>query len=83
MTSGYDLHRPYADSLRDGIHELRVRFTRVNYRMLYFFHGNSAVVLTHGFTKEKQVPEPEIEKAMESKRRFQSDPRSHTFQWEP
>ena len=42
MTSGYELHRPYADLLRDGVHELRLRFQKVNYRMLYFFswkHG--------------------------------------------
>lgn len=36
---GHELRRPAADSLRDGIHELRVRFLRVRYRMLYFFFG--------------------------------------------
>jgi hypothetical protein len=35
MTFEYDLHRPYADTLGDGIHELRVRFQSVNYRMLF------------------------------------------------
>ena len=30
-----------ADFLRDGIHELRVRKGRMNYRILYFFHGRN------------------------------------------
>ena len=43
MTFGHELHRPYADTLRGGIHELRVRFRSVNYRMLYFFHAGAAL----------------------------------------
>ncbi len=41
---GYELRRPEADFLRDGIHELRVRYQRVNYRMLYFFLRNIGAV---------------------------------------
>ena len=83
MVSGYELHRPYADFLRDGVYELRVRLQHINYRMLYFFHGTSAVVLTHGLTKEKQIPDNEIAKAEDLKKRFEADPESHTFRWEP
>jgi len=83
MTSGYELHRPYADLLRDGVHELRLRFQKVNYRMLYFFHGNMAVIITHGLTKERQVPSQEIDRAVELRKRFLADPESHTFRWEP
>ena len=36
---GHELRRPLADILRDGIYELRIRKGRVNYRILYFFHG--------------------------------------------
>jgi putative component of toxin-antitoxin plasmid stabilization module len=36
---GFELRRPEADMLRDGIYELRAREGRVNYRILYFFHG--------------------------------------------
>lgn len=82
MTFGYELQRPYADTLREGIHELRVRFQSVNYRMLYFFHGGNAVVLTHGLTKEKGIPDKEIEKSVNLKKKFEADPESHTFQWE-
>jgi hypothetical protein len=51
--------------------------------MLYFFHGNRAVVLTHGLKKEKQVPPREIDRAVELKTSFETDPQTHTFQWEP
>ena len=53
---GHELRRPEADLLRDGIYELRVRLGSVNYRMLYFFHGRVAAVVSHGLTKEKAVP---------------------------
>ena len=36
---GHELRRPEADFLRGGIHELRARRGRVQYRILYFFHG--------------------------------------------
>jgi Phage derived protein Gp49-like (DUF891) len=35
---GYDLRRPEADLLRDGIYELRVSLSHVQYRILYSFH---------------------------------------------
>ncbi len=76
------LHSPYADTLRNGIHELRVRFQSVNFRMLYFFHGRTTVVPTHGLIKENEIPDTEIEKSVDLKRRFEADPESHTFQWE-
>ena len=47
---GHELRRPEADFLRDGIHELRLSFQMVQYRMLYFFFQGRAVV-THGLTK--------------------------------
>lgn len=80
---GHELRRPYSDTLRDGIHELRIRFQRVNYRILYFSYGNAAVVVTHGFTKETSVPEKEIDRALELRRRFEADPKGHIFYWEP
>jgi hypothetical protein len=78
---GIDLRRPECDYLRDGIHELRVRFQSLNYRMLYFFYGNQVVVLTHGLKKEKEVPPNEIDRAVELKKKFEADPQAHTFQW--
>jgi phage-related protein len=54
--------------------------TGVNYRILYFFHGKTAVVLTHGFSKQQaKVPPREIKTAVERKRLFQVSPRRHTY----
>lgn len=77
---GHELRRPEADLLRDGIHELRVRFGTVNYRMLYFFHGRTAAVVSHGLMKEKAVPRNDIDEAVERKARFEADPEKHRFQ---
>jgi phage-related protein len=76
---GHEARRPLADFLRDGIHELRVRLGTINYRLLYFFHGRTVVVLTHGLTKERAVPSREIELAIDRRRRFLDDPLKHTF----
>ena len=74
---GYELRRPEADSLRDGIHELRVAFRGRQYRMLYFFHGQQAVI-SHGLIKESVVPSQQIDLAIGRKVRFESDPMKHT-----
>lgn len=75
---GHELRRPEADYLRDDIYELRVRFQSVNYRMLYFFHERAVAVVSHGFTKERVVPEREINEALERKRRFERKPDEHS-----
>lgn len=75
---GHELRRPEADFLRDGIYELRVGLQHVNYRMLYFFHGRIAAVISHGLVKEQAVPPQEIERAIERKRKFEQDPDAHT-----
>lgn len=60
---GRELRRPHADSLRDGVYELRTRVGRVNYRILYGFVGKDVVLVSHGLTKEKNVPGREIDLA--------------------
>ena len=77
---GHELRRPEADLLRDGIYELRVGLQHVNYRMLYFFHGRTAAVVSHGLVKEAEVPPKEIEKAIERKRKFERNPKTHTHE---
>jgi phage-related protein len=79
---GYELKRPDADYLRDGIYELRVGLQGINYRMLYFFAENAAIVVSHGLVKERQVPAHEIDTALERKRRFEEAPHKHAFVWE-
>jgi phage-related protein len=75
---GYELRRPEADFLRDGIYELRVRHRTVNYRMLYFFHEQTAVV-SHGLTKEDVVPDREIELAISRRAQYARNPARHTY----
>ena len=76
---GHELRRPEADLLRDGIYELRVGLQHVNYRILYFFHGSVAAVVSQGLTKEDRVPAKEIEKAIARKRAFETNPVLHTY----
>ena len=76
---GHELRRPEADFLRDGIYELRTSFQTVNYRMLYFFHGRTAAVVSHGIVKERAVPPKEIDLAVARKKRFTANPKRHTF----
>ena len=77
---GHELRRPEADLLRDGIYELRVGLSGVNYRLLYFFHGKAAAVLSHGLTKQREVPAREIELAIRRKQLFETSPKDHTHE---
>ena len=52
----------------------------MNYRMLYFFHGRVAAVVSHGLTKEAEVPAKEIQKAIERKKKFLKNPDGHTHE---
>lgn len=88
---GHELRRPIVDYLRDGIYELRPSYQGVHYRMLYFFYDPDkgkkgkakvqpqVVVVSHGLTKERDVPEMHIGRAIERRKKFEGDPRSHTF----
>jgi len=76
---GHELRRPIADLLRDGIYELRPSFRGVNYRILYFFSGRNVVVVSHGIVKESEVPEMEINRAIQWKQCFEADPESHSY----
>jgi phage-related protein len=77
---GFELRRPAADFLRDGIYELRAKHVKVQYRILYFFHGQNVVVLGHAFIKEgNQVPDEDIDRALRSKELFVLNPTLHTY----
>jgi hypothetical protein len=79
---GYELRRPLADSLRDGIHELRTKVGRVNYRILYSFIGSNIACLSHGLTKESKVPDTEIDLAVTRKLLVERDQDKYTAEWE-
>lgn len=77
---GYRLKRPEADYLRDDIYELRIVCKGTHYRILYFFNGKDIVVLTYSFVKKtKRVPDKNIEKAIQNKKAFMTDPKAHTY----
>ena len=83
-SSGHELRRPLAAPLRSGIYELRVREQKVRIRMLYFFSGTEIVVATHGLKKKtSEVPQVEIDRALDKKKKFEANPEAHTFSWEP
>jgi len=58
---------------------LRPSYQDVQYRILYFFSGKGVAVLSHGITKEGAVPDAEINRAIDRKKRFEADPRAHTY----
>jgi phage-related protein len=68
---GPDLHRPYADLLEDGIHELRIKLTGDQVRVLYFFCYKNIIVLTNVFEKHTdKVPKSEIKTAKKNRDDF-------------
>lgn len=66
----------------DGIYELRIRMGSVNYRLLYFFHGQTVSVIAHGLTKEAAVTAADIKRAITRKAAFTANPTTHTFKGE-
>lgn len=70
-TKGPLLPRPYADLLKDGIHELRIKLSGNQIRILYFFCYKDFIILTNSFSKnKKRVPEKEINKARKCRTYF-------------
>jgi len=61
---GPTLPRPYADLLEDGVHELRIKLSGDQIRILYFFCFRDFIILTNAFTKTaSRVPRFAIEEA--------------------
>jgi hypothetical protein len=79
---GHELRRPAADFLRDGIYELRAKQGHVQYRILYFFYGRNVAILAQSLTKEDEVPDIDIERAIARKRLFALNPKEHTYESE-
>lgn len=68
---GPNIPRPYADFLEDGIHELRIKLSGNQIRVLYFFCYRNFIVLTHAFIKKTdEVPKSEIKKAKKFREDF-------------
>jgi phage-related protein len=70
---GPNLPRPYADLLEDGIHELRIKLSGEQIRIIYFFCYRDFIILTHAFRKTTdKVPKAEIVKAKKYRTDFVS-----------
>ena len=76
---GHALRRPHCDLLDEKIYELRFRKGHKNFRVLYFFWGTIAVVLSHGLVKVGKIPKAEIQRALRYKARFMAEPDKHTY----
>ena len=79
---GHELRRPTADLLKGGVYELRTKVGRVNYRILYFYHGRNVAFLDHGFTKEGKIPKTDIKRVIKRKAAFEANPDLHTYKEE-
>lgn len=68
---GPTLPRPYADLLKDGIHELRIKLSGDQIRMLYFFCFRKFIVFYVAFVKNsRQVPEKFIDRVKRYRNSF-------------
>jgi phage-related protein len=52
-TLGFQLHRPKAAKIEDGIYEMRVEFSPNNFRILYYFCIKNKIVLLSAFKKKR------------------------------
>ena len=74
---GYELRRPRADLLRDGVYELRTEVRNVNYRLLYGYVGQNVALLAHALTKTAKIPDREIDLALSRLEQFRKNPTRH------
>ena len=63
---GIDLPFPYSSQVEGRLRELRARYSKNQYRVLYYGDANREFVLLHAFEKRSQkLPQREIRIAME------------------
>ena len=68
---GPTLPRPYADLLHDSIHELRIKLSGNNARILYFFCFEYYIILYQAFWKHTdRVPEKIISQTIRYRERL-------------
>lgn len=69
---GHNLRRPHADILEDGIYELRIPVKHKQFRLLYFYFYQDAIIISHGLRKEAKVKMSEIERAKKNRADYKS-----------
>ena len=75
---GFELRRPEADLLRDGIYELRVGHQGINSACCTFFTETSRPSFLTDSPKERVVPPMEIDRAIRRRRQYLASPARHT-----
>ena len=72
--------RGVAQGIARRDHELRVILRGVHHRILYFFHGSVAAVVSHSLVKERVIPPREIDRAVARQKLFEANPSRHTYE---
>jgi phage-related protein len=76
---GYELRRPAADYLGEGIYELRVVYAGRRFRILYAFDERERVVLLCGFVKDQaRVPKRQLLLARHRMNQYKRAPARYT-----
>jgi phage-related protein len=69
---GKNLTEPYCKYIKDGVYELRIRWSKDISRIFYFFYIADTIILTNGFLKKtNKTPQNEIQKAINYKRDYE------------
>jgi len=79
---GNELRRPSADFLRDGVYELRFKYSNVNYRILYGFIGRSIAIVSHVTTKLDKVANKDIDIAVQRLMAAKESPETYTVEFD-
>ena len=67
-----ELRRPYVDTLKEGLYELRVIFSGNQVRVIYAYMFKDYIILLHGIIKKtKEVPQEDMLKAKNRMNDFQ------------
>ena len=70
---GQTLPRPYADLLEDGIHELRIKLSGDQMRLLYFFCFETCIIVYRALKKNtSRLPDEYIRETMQYRELFLS-----------
>lgn len=65
---GTSIREPYSKPIKNGLFELRTKFSSDTVRVFYFFFYNKRIIITNGFIKKtRKIPTLEIEKAVQYK----------------
>ena len=69
---GTELRLPYSEHIKDGIFELRIKFSNDITRIFYFFIKDKKIILTNGYVKKQQkIDTAELEKALKYKKDYE------------